>query len=249
MKYIKRSTFSFATITIVATLSATTSLAGNSALGAMKQAFEQEAKIEDIGNKFFKISAEGKSLAEDSKEWSCVQDKSTGLYWEVKTEDGGARDYRKTYRWGNLKVSDLAYGEKYDKHKSKEAHPDVFTVNKKRGKVYTDWNSVIKAANEEKLCGLTDWRVPSIFELHSISTYHSTGLGSNAQTWKENGMYFDSYLDPNFFPTIKKNNDGLFYWSSTQIVDNIYYSWGLSFDKGTDNYGYRVYKFPVRLVR
>lgn len=248
MKDIKKRTFSLATITVAVSLCATSALAGNSALSAMKQAFEQESQIVDVGNKFAKKSAEGKSLDLDAKEWACVQDKSTGLYWEVKTKDGGDRDYRKIYRWGNLKVSNVAYGEKVNKFKTKEAHPSVYTVNKKMGKVYTDWNSVIKAANEEKLCGLSNWRVPSIFELHSISSYHSTGLGSNAPTWKEPGMYFDSYLDPNFFPTVKDNKDGQFYWSSTQILDNLYYSWGISFDKGTDNFGYRTYKFPVRLV-
>ncbi len=248
MKEVSKNLFALATLTAVIGLHTTNTLANNNALSALKQAFEQEKKVVDYGNKFFKVSNKGKVLSDDAKQWGCVQDKSTGLYWEVKTEDGGVRDYRKTYRWGDTKVSNVAYGEKVDKFNQREAHPSIFTVNKKRGKVYTDWNDLVAQANKEKLCGFSSWRVPSIFELHTISSYHSTGLGSNAPTWKEGDMFFDSYLDPNFFPTVKKDNDGLFYWSSTQILDNVYYSWGLIFDKGTDMFGYRVYEFPVRLV-
>ncbi len=236
-------------ITATTILTATTANASNNALSAIKQAFEQEAKMVDLGNKFAKFSGEGKILAEDSKKWECVQDKSTGLYWEVKTEDGGIRDYRNTYRWGDLKVSNIAYGEKLNKFHSKEAHPSQFSINKKRGKVYTDWNALIKAANDEKLCGFVGWRVPNIFELHSISSYHSTGQGPKATTWKSGEILLnDSFLNSTFFPTIKKL-DNLTYWSATQVEDNLYYAWAVNFNQGTDLFGYRIYKYPVRLVR
>lgn len=44
------------------------------------------------GFSFTKIGAGGESLPKNATTWSCVNDKVTGLTWEVKTDDGGPRD-------------------------------------------------------------------------------------------------------------------------------------------------------------
>lgn len=80
MKEVSKNLFALATLTAVIGLHTTNTLANNNALSALKQAFEQEKKVVDYGNKFFKVSNKGKVLSDDAKQWGCVQDKSTGLY-------------------------------------------------------------------------------------------------------------------------------------------------------------------------
>lgn len=49
------------------------------------------------GFSFAKVGSLGQALPADAGEWSCVQDRVTGLTWEVKTADGGLRDKNKLY--------------------------------------------------------------------------------------------------------------------------------------------------------
>ena len=46
-----------------------------------------------------KIDNSGFSQAGSYSPWACVADSSSGLEWEVKTQDGGVRDYTRTYNW------------------------------------------------------------------------------------------------------------------------------------------------------
>jgi hypothetical protein len=78
----------------------------------------------------------------------CVQDNVTGLTWEVKTTDGGLRDYSKTYS---------NYSAAYD-----PSHLYGTT---------TDASGFVKAVNTSNLCGYSDWRLPTADELQSIVDY------------------------------------------------------------------------------
>lgn len=49
------------------------------------------------GFSYRKISSTGEVLPASATEWACVQDRITGLTWEVKTADGGLRDWQRTY--------------------------------------------------------------------------------------------------------------------------------------------------------
>lgn len=44
------------------------------------------------GFSWTKLDAAGAALALDATAWDCVRDNATGLVWEAKTDDGGARD-------------------------------------------------------------------------------------------------------------------------------------------------------------
>ncbi len=48
-----------------------------------------------------KIGNTGTALAAYSSAWACVKDKSSGLMWESKTNDGSARDKNTVYNWNN----------------------------------------------------------------------------------------------------------------------------------------------------
>jgi len=59
------------------------------------------------GFSFVKVAADGSLLPASATQWSCVKDKVTGLLWEVKTNDGGLRDYRLLYtNHGDLRAGD-----------------------------------------------------------------------------------------------------------------------------------------------
>ncbi len=44
-----------------------------------------------------KVDANGYAMPNNAASWACIKDNVTGLIWEVKTNDGGLRDYLKTY--------------------------------------------------------------------------------------------------------------------------------------------------------
>ena len=46
-----------------------------------------------------KIDGNGYVQPSSYSQWSCVTDSSSGLMWEVKTQDGGLRDYSHAYSW------------------------------------------------------------------------------------------------------------------------------------------------------
>jgi hypothetical protein len=54
---------------------------------------------------YTKIANNGSVLSDDAKlgtaptDWACTKDNKTGLIWEVKTTDGGLRDWKNYYSW------------------------------------------------------------------------------------------------------------------------------------------------------
>lgn len=61
------------------------------------------------GFRFRKIGPAGEVLPRDATAWQCVLDVTTGLMWEVKTDDSGLRDYRKSYTvWGDGRQGDVS---------------------------------------------------------------------------------------------------------------------------------------------
>jgi len=162
------------------------------------------------GFSFTKLDSSGHELAASATEWGCVKDNVTDLIWEVKTDDGGVHDKDNAYRWGGIS----AIGR---------AHADV------KGTYYDDWNELVNGTNSESLCGYSDWRVPTLEELRSISNKYS----------------YRPAIDTNYFP----NTPAAWFWSSSPNANYSHYAWELSFDYGDDNYYYRNYFSHVRLVR
>ena len=150
-------------------------------------------------------------------QWACVKDNHTGLIWEVKT-DVGAMDkinniHHKdnTYQWGGT----TAIGK---------------TASAPFGTYYDDWNGLVDGSNASNLCGFSDWRVPTLTELHSI--IHS-------------GV-FNPSIDTGYFP----NTVGSGYWSSSPAANYSNGARQVIFSFGFDVYGnLRRNTYYVRLVR
>ncbi len=154
--------------------------------------------------------------------WSCVKDNVTGLVWEVKTDAGTAdsdttddnhtniHHKHNAYRWGGK----TAIGKN---HVSKE------------GTYYDDWSGLVDGTNTEKLCGFTDWKVPSINELITITHKGKTNPS----------------IDENYFPNTSVSG----FFSSSPYAYVSIGSWIVNFDYGYDSHGFRTNSYRVRLVR
>ena len=94
----------------------------------------------------------------------CVQDNNTGLMWEVKTTDGGLRDWTKVYtNYSAVYNPASLYG------------------------TATDASGFVTAVNAATLCGFGDWRLPTRDELQSIVDYGVATPGPTVDaTWFPN---------------------------------------------------------------
>ena len=178
-------------------------------------------------------------MPSNAKSWACVLDNRSGLIWEVKTDDGGARDKDNKYRWGGKGLSGTALkrvanspGNKYPESRWNGS-----------GDRYDDWNKLIDSANSEQLCGFSDWRVPDLYQLASLvrcrgGRYRNLDKGCS-------GSYQKPAIDTKYFP----NAQSSWYWSASPGADVSDDAWLLYFGNGYDDGGNRGYNFHVRLVR
>jgi hypothetical protein len=102
------------------------------------------------GAGYTKIGADGGLLPVEATTWSCVKDNSTGLIWEVKTADGGLRDWLKGY-------TNFSLTYPTDPSSPSWQYGDA-----------NDASGFANAVNTQGLCGANDWRLPTNVELLSI---------------------------------------------------------------------------------
>ncbi|MCE3251250.1 MAG: hypothetical protein K0Q67_260 [Cellvibrio sp.] len=137
----------------------------------------------------------------------CAIIESSGLTWELKTDDGGIHDKDNVYRWGGIGA---------------EKTGTIF---------FDDWNSLLNATNNEKLCGFNDWRVPTIEELKTLVT--------------------SAERKPVIDTSIFSLTQAMPYWSVSTYQHYPEHAQTVDFATGTSNYytGFRGDRLPVHLVR
>ena len=159
------------------------------------------------GFSYTKLDASGNSLPASAATWSCVRDNVTGLVWEVKTDDGGIHDRDNTYRWGGKTALGTGYGE-----------------------YYPDWDTLVDGSNTERLCGYSDWRVPTRTELQGLVHY---------------GRSYPA-IDTDYLP----NRPASYFWSASPSGGSSSSAWVVAFGYGSAGYDNdRSYDGHVRLVR
>ena len=89
--------------------------------------------------------------------WSCVHDNTTDLTWEIDSSNNGP------FLWGGSGALSGGSGTYHD-----------------------DWTDTINDANSNTLCGLSDWRVPTVDEILDLSYLH-----------KDSAPHIDSDYFPN----------------------------------------------------
>ena len=153
----------------------------------------------------------------------CVKDNLTGLIWEVKTTDGGLRDWTKTY----TNFDNATQLQKWD---------GATSVKPSQAEIDAATNTLGYAAavNATRLCGYSDWRMPTADELQGIVDY---GVAEPGPT-----------IDGTWFP----NTQGEIYWTSSLSVANPYIQrgiWVVFFNIGHVHIDDRSNAFYARLVR
>lgn len=148
----------------------------------------------------------------------CVKDNITGLTWEGKTATG--------WRAGSNGYTH------YDNTAAAQFWDGASPVNPTQAQMDAASNSVgyKNAVNASKLCGYTNWRLPTTDELLSL-------VDRSAAT--------GAMVDATWFPNV-----GDRYWSSSPYADLAANAWFVNFSNGSvgnsDRYGSN---FQVRLVR
>lgn len=185
------------------------------------------ARFNQVGQtlKYSKIGNTGSVLSDDAQlgtgnsDWSCTRDNNTSLVWEIKTSDKGLRDQDNQYAWydpnpstngGNAGAQDGAHG--------------LCT-----GGINCDTDAYVSAVNALKLCGYSDWRMPSYRELVTL-------------------------LKPDVFPAIDAdyfpNTSDFRTWSSTTDPAYNTNAWFVYFGNGSASSAKSsAYTMKTRLVR
>lgn len=137
----------------------------------------------------------------------CATIQESGLTWELKNDDEGVHDKDNVYRWGGIGA---------------EKSGTIF---------FDDWNTLLNAANKEKLCGFDDWRVPTIDELKTL--------------------VINTAIKPIVTPEIFPLTLAAPYWSVSTYQNYPEHAQTVDFATGASNYynGFRGDRLPLRLVR
>jgi len=152
--------------------------------------------------------------------WACVRDNKSGLTWEVKTAGPGLHSGANTYTWF-----------------ARDESAKVGTEGKQDGGACTgsrcDTEAFIAAVNAERLCGYSDWRLPSTDEAGTLidATVRFPGPTLPAAD----------------FPNTQSDKAG--YWTGTAFDRHKSGAWVWRFDHGVDFVAEKDQPRYVRAVR
>ena len=182
------------------------------------------------GFDFTKISNSGSAigpsvqLGASSGDWGCTRDNVTGLIWEVKVDDPSHLRHRgHVYTWYEPGSPDGNPG-------ARSPICNTFAC---------DTTAYVDAVNAQRLCGATDWRMPTARELQGIVDYAERGLGV-VRTG-----YYGPAIDPQYFPNTVSGQ----YWSRVPSARFTDQAWTIGFSQGFSERAARTTPLHVRLVR
>ena len=158
---------------------------------------------------YTKLDGAGNDLPDSATSWIMVRDNVTELIWEVKTDDGSIHDKDNKYTW-------------YDSNPATNGG-DAGTPGDG-----TDTEDFINALNGDNFGGHSDWRLPTIKELTTI-----TDRGRVSPT-----------INTGYFPNTMHPYE---YWSSTTAGTSG--AWGVEFHYSYANVHPKNYSHYVRAVR
>jgi hypothetical protein len=134
----------------------------------------QDEKPKEVKNYHLeKLDANGKAISPWSGPWKCVRDKKTSLVWQIHSYDETLLDGKCSFSW-------------FDGNLGKQDGGSCFTKSSK-----SDTKDIVDYANKIKLCGYSNWRLPTLKELQSL-LYNK-------------GLYSEPKIEVDFFPRAKKD--------------------------------------------
>lgn len=194
-------------------------------VGEQPSAYERYLASQDkdkIKPQFIKISFQGKLLNDSALDWSCVYDKTHNLLWEVKLNDGSWQDTEHTYSWYKpLTTQESLLPQEMSTAEGLVDGGSCYDI-------FCDTENYKNALNDLKLCGVSNWRIPEIYEL---------GLLDHRENYNPD-------IDTNFFPNTASKN----YWSNTQASNLTSGAWAVNFINGFPYITEKYRNLHVRLV-
>jgi len=166
-------------------------------------------------DRFERLDIAGERI-DDSKAWSCVADNQTNLVWEVKTVDGGIRDTNHSYTW-------------FDPEPGNQT--GVEDGGRCSGGVKCDTHHYQANLNQQRLCGYSDWRLPSREELETLVKFQAKKSRAT--------------IDERFFPAAAAS----WYWTASSNDSNPGYAWYVLFRNGIPLNDLKARPKHIRLVR
>ncbi|MEI7672820.1 MAG: DUF1566 domain-containing protein [Deltaproteobacteria bacterium] len=149
---------------------------------------------------YTKLDATGNVLPDNAASWVMIRDNVTGLIWENKTSDGSIHDGAKAFTWCDKNTA------------TNGGNQGICGTG--TGNSATDTEAFIKALNDSKFGGFSDWRMPNVKELESI-----VDMGK-----------FNPAISTAWFPNTVSSL--YFYWSSTTYGGSDYSAWCVNFFNG-----------------
>jgi hypothetical protein len=183
------------------------------------------------GFSYTKLNSNGVLLANQNVDyattpWACVQDKVTGLIWEVKTDDGGLHDKDDTYTWYNTDPSTNGGADGF----ADAAVAVCFGYSGTDPVTFCNTEAYVNRVNAAGWCGASDWRMPTRKELEGLVTYDRSSPA----------------IDLDYFPNAVSSS----VWSGSPYAYVTIFAWYVGFSYGHSNYfDYRGIALSVRLVR
>ncbi len=165
---------------------------------------------------YVKIAYSGEVLDDTAGRWECIEDKSNKLTWEVKKNDGGIRDKDYTYTWLRGIIGE---------------NKGVSNGGRCKGGVKCDTYSYVRAMNELKLCGYSDWRLPTRKEMETLVDYNTTPK--------------DATINKTYFPEAVPS----WYWTATENPRRDNFAWYVLFRNGVALNDLKERPKHIRLVR
>ena len=174
------------------------------------------------GFSFTKLDTDGTPLAADAISWACVVDNTTGLIWEVKTDDGSWQDKDEGFTWHD------PYNATFSGTASDQDTDDFIAYA----------NSSLAVNNAQGLCGRTDWRLPTVHEIQGLTDYSAVVANGS-------GGYTTPAIDTTYFPHASTVPDQ-WYWTAQLNVNtavnantstNNYYAWAYGSALGNTSSG------------
>ncbi|MBW2731633.1 MAG: DUF1566 domain-containing protein [Deltaproteobacteria bacterium] len=185
--------------------------------------------------RYIKVSNSGNSLPDlaslgsGANEWACTYDSVKRLLWEIKTDDGGMRDRDWSYIWHDP-TSLGVVGDEQNEFYSQNCELQDFC----------NTNNYMKRVNSTNLCGVGNWRIPSLLQLKSLNYCSNTKVLGEECT----GYFQVPTISTEFFPKTKVGE----HWTATELEFNPPFAWFVTFKYGYSSGDYKRYDKPVRLV-
>ena len=188
-----------------------------------KPTIKKETRIAQPESKsgYFKLGKNGSILPDNATEWACVQDRVTGLIWEVKTDDNSIRDRDNFFSW---------YDPATEPNHGKAGARNGGRCN---GQADCDTQAYVEALNEQQLCGFSDWRLPRRDEMLTLVDFSNSRKGNRVS------------INTDYFPQTVAS----WYWTATSNPDKPDYAWFVLFRNGLALNALKQHPKHVRLVR